>query len=63
MVDVGMGQQHGVDRAGIEAEKSVLSIRLLSMALEEAAVQQDTMTGHFQQMTTAGDGPDGAVKG
>ena len=56
MVDVGVGQQHEIDLAHIEAEIQRLEIlgARLRPTLEHAAIHQKTGVPRFHQRTRAG---------
>ena len=64
MVDVGVGQHHGVERAGVNGEVAVERVGLRALALEEARVEQDAGARGLQQVHGAGDlAAGGAVEG
>jgi hypothetical protein len=62
MVDMGMGQQHGLDRARVESQKPVLTVRFLALSLKEAAIQENSIAGHFEQMAASRYGSCGSVE-
>ncbi|OPZ61047.1 MAG: hypothetical protein BWY87_00070 [Deltaproteobacteria bacterium ADurb.Bin510] len=64
VVEVGVGQQHGFDFAGIEVPGQPVAGLHLSAALEEAAVDQDLFAaGGFDQVIGAGHAAGGSQAG
>ena len=57
-----MGQEHHVDRLGIEAEGLGIVLGKLAAALEHAAIDQDAFARRFDQVAGTGDGAVGAVE-
>jgi hypothetical protein len=62
VVDVGVGEDDGVDVGGVKGEVAVTLEALLALALGEAAVKQELAAADFQQVHGAGDGAGGAEK-
>ncbi len=62
MVEVGMGQEHEVDRRRLEAEGLGIVLGKLAAALEHAAIDEDALAGALDQMARAGDRAVGAVE-
>ena len=62
MVDVGMGQNQGIDSARVERKGSVVELLLRLRALEHAAIDQYPMSTRLDHVTGAGDGLRGTVK-
>ena len=63
MIEMGMGQEHKIDRARVKSERDGILLLKLTTALEQAAIDQDAPPRHFQEMTGAGDVLCRAVKG
>ena len=62
MVDMGMRQNHRINKASIERDVAVALECLLSASLIETAVQQQAVFAHLDQMHGTGDGSSGAPK-
>ena len=62
VVDVGVGEHHGIHRGGIEAEGLVDGFGFLAAALEQAAIEEDARGAEFQEVFGAGDGVGAAEK-
>src|SRR4051812_45780106 len=54
MVDMGVRQQHGADRAGIEWKGVVVQLLQRLVALEHAAIDQQPAPGVLKQIAGAG---------
>jgi len=57
VIDVGVGQDDLVDRAGVVRRLAVALKGFLALALEQAAVQQDAVAVDFEEVLRAGDRP------
>src|ERR1019366_8143946 len=62
MINVGMAQEDGVDIGGREGEMEVALVDLLATAEHQAAVEEDSRVGGFQEMHRAGDRLRSAMK-
>ena len=56
MVEVGVGQQHGVEGRGVEIERDPVADRLVRAALEHPAVDEDPRLAGLEQVLRARDG-------
>ena len=54
VVDMGVGQDHGIHGDGIESEGAVDFVGVLAAALEESAIEQDPRAIDFQEVFGAG---------
>ena len=63
VVQVGVGEQHGVELHGRRAERHPVAFAQGLEALEKAGIEQQSLLAHRQQMTRAGDGVGGAEEG
>ena len=55
MVDVGVGEDHGVDLGGIEPEGLVDLVGFLAAALEHAAIEKNAGIVEFEEVLGTGD--------
>jgi hypothetical protein len=60
MVDMGMGEQHGIDACRIDRQRSPVAQAQLLEALEQAAIHQQPRAAELKQIFRAGDGTDAA---
>lgn len=54
MIEMGMGQQQGIDRGGIKTEGFGIGLLLLAATLEQAAINQDATLVAGDQVTGSG---------
>src|SRR5690606_27870937 len=59
MVQVGVGQDHRVDRRRFDRKRSPVTVAQLLVALEQAAVDEQAMAVGLDQVARAGDGARG----
>src|SRR4051794_33250402 len=62
MIVVCVGDDHGVEIAGLEGEASVLALGIEPVGIKQAAIKQDPVSIDLQQMGTSRDLPGGPVK-
>src|SRR2546423_13826451 len=62
MVKVCMGKKHNIDRGGIEAEGSGIFFIEFTAALNHSTVDQNALSGAFDQVARAGDVLSSAMK-
>ena len=62
VVDVGVAQDHGVDRRGIERVVAIGAVGFVSLALHQPAVEEDAVSVGLDQVARAGHRPRRAVK-
>jgi hypothetical protein len=62
VIDVGVGQQHVVDRAQVEGRRLPVAQAQFLQALEQAAVHEDAALARLQQVAGTGDAACGAVE-
>ena len=62
VIDVGVRQHHGLNAGGIKEEIPVPLAGLLTLALIEAAIEEEAFAVHRDQMLRTGYRLDGAVK-
>ena len=63
VIDMGVRQDDGVKRLRVEGEVSIVLDRFGSLALEETAVEGDSLSVGFEQMERAGHFARSAVRG
>ena len=56
MVEMGVGQQHGVERRRVVCERDPVADRLVRAALEHPAIDEDPGAARVEQVLRAGDG-------
>ena len=62
MVDVRVGQHHGINAVGVEAESTVDQFRFLAATLEQATIEEDARIIEIKEMLRASDGVGTAEK-
>jgi len=50
MVDMGMGQQDGIERLGIEAQISVLPMGFVSASLKQSTIEQQPKAWYLKHV-------------
>jgi hypothetical protein len=62
MVEMGMRQEHAIERCGVESERSGIVLVELATALEQPAIDQDAAAAGLDEMAGTRDAPGGAVE-
>ena len=62
MIDMGMGQQHGVDIGGTKRKGAVVQFLQRLLSLKQTAIDQETPSAHLKEVAGARDGARCAAK-
>ena len=62
VVQMGMGEQHRIDRGRLDGKLRPVALAQLLVALEQAAIDQDALASGLDQVTRTGDGAGGTEK-
>jgi hypothetical protein len=62
VIDVGVRQHYGVNAGGIKEKIPVPAAGLVALALIQAAIEEEALAPHADQMLRTGYGLDGSVK-
>jgi hypothetical protein len=62
VIDMSMGEDHAINFTAWEKFMTIAFEGFFSLALEQAAVKQDLLTIHFDEVLRAGDRAGGAVE-